>query len=1309
MQLEKETLIFNPYALTLRFAGIDAAIATKVAKAGDELTGDFVFTNEDIDDTVTLSYEEMSNIIHDYTVDNVENNLLVTYTETTSTIPSIKWVNDHNSAHLFATSLDAVNVNANTITARSKLASAAVYADAGHFNSVNVYNGDVKILRGRDLLLQAEYGSSDPGDIVFTNINGDEIGRIWGGSSINFRLNGTDGTIANLSNSGLVVSKGGITVANGDVVASNGYFSNSVFLRTNYDVSAENNGLESGVGYPTTFNILDKDGRIMTRLEGVINSTGTISGYWYVRNYNTSGTLVAQKGIQMTMDKEGTLTYSVSDPAKFRSAIGAVNIAGDTMTGSLHFSKDSPLIFNYTAGAETPMLVLNNAANYGIRYTEGTPDKMKFSASGNANSDAADLCINGAGDGTVTIRGNTILHAGNYTSYTLRYINTTDVTTWTADTLAATDSIAFTRGNVTGAHTTGHIVWLNVNTIGTPFQLVVHDSSEMYFYKRYKSSGTWTSWAKMNAGYADSAGYTNLLQNKGGSTVTTSSGLWNHGKTKTVDVWYQRWTQSGLTYTPSGGSATTLTDSGDMVIFLSQSTTSNVLMANLVMDGSIYANNGFVGNVTGHASSDLALSGGTMTGDILFANSGTTTRQIRGIVGDNDYWRIAGGATASNGGWMEIATADDGNEPIYVRQYTGAYTTVTRTLTLLDASGNTTFPGTIVSNGDILLQNGRNLILRAPSSSTNDPGDVIFQNSSGTEIGRLFSNGSSLYLRFNGDKNILYCNNSSVTINSNTSISGTLTTSSLATVNNLTSRGHMTLMNASLTKGTAPSAETNRAIAFTDKDGWANTNTDLIGVIYGGVTASNMSYMIFRVLKAADTSSNNFRQILIQYPASGDPLCNISMNTSITGTLTVSSTTTISGSLHLANNTWNNIGDDVRIGDANVAGRLCVQGLNSTTGIRLYKYGDTATYADIHWDGWLRLGETAANISGIYFGSRLVRTDGTLRSGTGSTNWTDINPGYLTARKDSGEAYVMASNGTNRLYMTSNSNGSRGIYAVRADGTGHWMFHFGNNSSTGTFYGNCTGNANYATSAGSASSASSASYATSAGSANSVAWGNVTSKPSTFSPSSHGHSSFSNSLDMSRSSAGNIHCTVKNPSIGVGLVADNDCGVRGYYGSSNKWLISMTSAGAVSCNGSDRRLKFDYGYTTEEETLSILQNVRIHNFTYKNDTKNILQNGIIAQELRDVLISKNIGTRPYLIMESTNPDDTSVYYDLNMPEEDVIYSVDYSKFTPLLWHGWQIHDTRLDKHEDRITALEQENKELKLQIEELQNKLMQTA
>jgi hypothetical protein len=47
-------------------------------------------------------------------------------------------------------------------------------------------------------------------------------------------------------------------------------------------------------------------------------------------------------------------------------------------------------------------------------------------------------------------------------------------------------------------------------------------------------------------------------------------------------------------------------------------------------------------------------------------------------------------------GWIEIATADDSAEAIYVRQYSGVFATLTRTLTLLDASGNTTIPETLV-------------------------------------------------------------------------------------------------------------------------------------------------------------------------------------------------------------------------------------------------------------------------------------------------------------------------------------------------------------------------------------------------------------------------------------------------------------------------------------------------------------------------------------------------------------------------------------------------------------------------------------
>ena len=78
---------------------------------------------------------------------------------------------------------------------------------------------------------------------------------------------------------------------------------------------------------------------------------------------------------------------------------------------------------------------------------------------------------------------------------------------------------------------------------------------------------------------------------------------------------------------------------------------------------------------------------GTNSADLVYAK-----------MADNDYFRIRVGGTASNSGYAELATADDGNEPIYVRQYSGTFSTLTRTATLLDGSGNTSFPGTVTAS-----------------------------------------------------------------------------------------------------------------------------------------------------------------------------------------------------------------------------------------------------------------------------------------------------------------------------------------------------------------------------------------------------------------------------------------------------------------------------------------------------------------------------------------------------------------------------------------------------------------------------------
>ena len=96
----------------------------------------------------------------------------------------------------------------------------------------------------------------------------------------------------------------------------------------------------------------------------------------------------------------------------------------------------------------------------------------------------------------------------------------------------------------------------------------------------------------------------------------------------------------------------------------------------------------------------VSKSGDTINGNLEMTNhSINNVLSVNGSVGENDFWRIAGGDTGSNAGYVEIATADDGTEPIYVRQYNnGAFGSISRQLTLLDEWGNTLIPGTLIPN-----------------------------------------------------------------------------------------------------------------------------------------------------------------------------------------------------------------------------------------------------------------------------------------------------------------------------------------------------------------------------------------------------------------------------------------------------------------------------------------------------------------------------------------------------------------------------------------------------------------------------------
>lgn len=150
-------------------------------------------------------------------------------------------------------------------------------------------------------------------------------------------------------------------------------------------------------------------------------------------------------------------------------------------------------------------------------------------------------------------------------------------------------------------------------------------------------------------------------------------------------------------------------------------------------------------------------------------------------------------------------------------------------------------------------------------------------------------------------------------------------------------------------------------------------------------------------------------------------------------------------------------------------------------------------------------------------------------------------------------------------------------------------------------------------------------------------------------------------------------------SLGVGTSGYN----RGVYDrTNNSWIIYRDSDNTtVTVTSSDERLKDNLGEIPLEETLTLLNGIVPYNFIYKNSKTGIIHNGFMAQNVRDVLIDNNIGYRPYLIIGKDN-------YDLKTPEENTVYGLDYSMFTPLLLSGWQYHEEQLHKLEERISVLE---------------------
>lgn len=109
-----------------------------------------------------------------------------------------------------------------------------------------------------------------------------------------------------------------------------------------------------------------------------------------------------------------------------------------------------------------------------------------------------------------------------------RYVRYYAVTTLDCNNLAV--GLTAARVSATNAAHTNHSVYLYILDIGTPFQIQIPDSNVPYIYKRYYSSGKWSGWFKLNAGYADSAGsvaWANITGKPSSYTPSAHTHAWN--------------------------------------------------------------------------------------------------------------------------------------------------------------------------------------------------------------------------------------------------------------------------------------------------------------------------------------------------------------------------------------------------------------------------------------------------------------------------------------------------------------------------------------------------------------------------------------------------------------------------------------------------------------------------------------------------------------------------------------------------------------------------------------------------------------
>lgn len=434
-------------------------------------------------------------------------------------------------------------------------------------------------------------------------------------------------------------------------------------------------------------------------------------------NYNTAVGVSAMKentsGIQNTaiginaLYNSTTTSYNVAVGRNSGRYLADGSTSNSTPTGSIYLGADTK---SSAAGQSNEIVIgrdtIGNGSNtVTIGNTNITQTYLKgwVSINGTTPASALDITIPGTSNGSILLQNDTHIAAMEIWNDTVNFgsYSTTPVVFLIEDAEIARFDI---NGNL-GIKTTTPASELDVN--GTITGLAAKFTSGAGLNKIFTSdtdgNGSW-----VDPSFAPASGSSNYIRNQ--TTVQAADIHISGTGTFESELIVERDGSGGdvflkLTDSSVSGKVGSIGVYNGLLRFGQYNVTPDILTINLssgVVQATSFsgAGTGLTGTASGLSIGGNAATATTVSGTV----SGTGTLElVRGNMADNDQFRIMVGGTASNAGYVELATADDGTEPIYVRQYTGVFTTLTRTATLLDGSGNTSFPGSITAGGQAVV------------------------------------------------------------------------------------------------------------------------------------------------------------------------------------------------------------------------------------------------------------------------------------------------------------------------------------------------------------------------------------------------------------------------------------------------------------------------------------------------------------------------------------------------------------------------------------------------------------------------------